>query len=346
VKALEELVSVVVPVYNAAATLGATLVSVRNQTWRNLEIIVVDDGSTDTSFAIATAHQDQDARVRIIRQANGGVAAARNRGIDAAKGRFVAPLDADDMWLPSKIERQMEVMTAAGPDVGLVYTGYAMIDEAGRVQGLPVAGHAQGNVLRQLCRENFIGNGSSVLFRREVLQEIGGYDVGLRAVGAQGCEDLQLYLAIAERFQFAVVPECLTGYRLTSTTMTCDVLQMLKSVTIVLSRTVQRHPEFREEAQIHLNRATSWFMVRALSTGRIAAAAALFRQARQDRIALELPSIVDLSKRVIMGLMPRVIRARLARARARPVFLPSADDPKSSNAPFRVGPRQSPFLMR
>jgi len=317
-----ELVSVVVPVYNAARTLDEALRSVRAQTWSALDIIVVDDGSTDDSAAIASLHADADRRVRILSQRNRGVAAARNSGIAAAAGEFVAMLDADDLWHPSKIQRQMEVMAEGGDDVGLSYTGYAVLDEFGRIQGPPVLGAPHGMVLKELCRENFIGNGSSVLFRKAALVSAGGYDPGLREANAQGCEDLQLYLRIAERYSFAMVPESLTGYRLSSTTMTCDALQMFRSISVVLTRTVERHPELKDDAAVHLANATSWFIYRALATGRLVAAERLYREARRRGIALALLPKGYLLRQMVISFLPLFLRRRISHMRQRPNFSP------------------------
>src|SRR5262245_57856494 len=96
-------VSVVVPAFNAGATLDQTLRSVRAQTYTHLEVIVVDDGSKDATAEIALAHAKSDARIRLVRQANGGVASARNAGIREARAALVAPIDADDLWAPTKI---------------------------------------------------------------------------------------------------------------------------------------------------------------------------------------------------------------------------------------------------
>jgi len=128
------LVSAIVPAYNAAKTIDETLRSVRAQTYRNLEIIVVDDGSKDETAAIAEAHAGQDPRLRVIRQNNAGVAAARNAGILAARAEFVAPVDADDIWAPAKIARQLSLMKE-NPNATLCYTWWACIDHRGRVTG-------------------------------------------------------------------------------------------------------------------------------------------------------------------------------------------------------------------
>src|SRR5688500_7031207 len=100
-------VSVVMPAYNAEATIASAMASVRAQTYAGWELIVVDDGSTDRTAEIAAGAAATDKRIRVIRQRNQGVAAARNAAIEAATGRYLAFLDADDLWLPSKLERQL-----------------------------------------------------------------------------------------------------------------------------------------------------------------------------------------------------------------------------------------------
>ena len=107
-------VSVVMPAYNAASTIGSAMRSVALQTHRDWELIVVDDGSTDQTAELAAAAAAADRRIRLIRQRNQGVAAARNAGIEAATGRYLAFLDADDTWLPEKLQRQRAFMQARG----------------------------------------------------------------------------------------------------------------------------------------------------------------------------------------------------------------------------------------
>lgn len=119
------LVSVVIPVFNGAAFLAEAIGSVLNQTYTELECIVVDDGSTDNTAAIVKGFGN---KIRYIRKANGGVASARNLGVTAANGEYLAFLDADDIWLPEKLSRQVELLRAR-PDLGLVYTGLYLVDE-------------------------------------------------------------------------------------------------------------------------------------------------------------------------------------------------------------------------
>lgn len=124
-------VSVITPVWNAAATLTETVASVRAQTWPDWEMLLIDDGSTDESPALAAALAAADPRIRTLAlPENRGAAAARNAGIRAARGRFIAFLDADDRWRPEKLARQLDFIAAGGH--ALVFASYQRMDEAGR----------------------------------------------------------------------------------------------------------------------------------------------------------------------------------------------------------------------
>jgi glycosyltransferase involved in cell wall biosynthesis/peptidoglycan/xylan/chitin deacetylase (PgdA/CDA1 family) len=236
------LVTVVVPAYNAEKTIDETLRSVRAQTYRRLEILVVDDGSTDRTAARVVAHARTDPRVRLIQQLNAGVAAARNRGIAEADADFIAPIDADDVWMPTKIEKQMAAMLSRGPRCGLVYTWQNTIDERGQVIAPRRRWDVEGYVLPRMLFGNLVGGGSPALMRRHAIVEAGGYDSSLRERGAQGCEDCKLYLQISERYEFAVIREFLTGYRLLPQAMSMDVLQMIRSHDLVAAYAEQAHP--------------------------------------------------------------------------------------------------------
>lgn len=239
-------ISVVIPAFEAAATLDETLRSARSQTLREIEIIVVDDGSRDATAAIARAHASRDARVRLHVQANAGVAAARNAGIAQAAADWVAFLDSDDLWAPTKLARQIEAVARAGPACALSYTRFSLIDESGEILLSDVGGDVDGPALEALCLGNFIGNGSSPLVRRDALLEVGGFDPDLRRRGAQGCEDYKLYLRLAERWTFALVPEPLTGYRAASDNMSSDVARMYRSFALVSHDMAARHPHLRD----------------------------------------------------------------------------------------------------
>jgi glycosyltransferase involved in cell wall biosynthesis/peptidoglycan/xylan/chitin deacetylase (PgdA/CDA1 family) len=244
-----QLVSVIVPAFNAAHTIDDTLDSVRNQTHRNLDIIVVDDGSTDDTALRVKAHARADLRIRLIRQGNAGVAAARNRAVAAAKGAFISPIDADDLWERNKIEKQMAMMLARGPRCALVYSWQAILDEQGRVISTRTRPTEEGYVLPHMIFGNFVGGGSPTLIRKSAILEFGGYDSSLRAKGAQGCEDFKLYLRISERYDFAVVKEFLTGYRCVSNRMSSDLLQMQRSHDLVAEYAEVSYPRYARLAR-------------------------------------------------------------------------------------------------
>jgi hypothetical protein len=276
------LVSAIVPAYNAARTLDETLRSVRAQTHRNLEILVVDDGSVDATVEIALAHARSDARVHLIRQRNGGVAAARNTGILAASASLVAPVDADDIWAPAKIDRQVAAITA-NPKATLCYTWWACIDHESRVTGYGGRHTAHGQALEEMCRTNLVGNGSGALMRKDAVLAAGLYDFNLRARAAQGCEDYKLYLALAAAGDVEVVPEFLTGYRTLPNNMSSDVAQMCRSHLIVMEEFQAQHPHlapYLDEGRRLFGR---WLVMRALRQMRPGKVPELFQTlARED----------------------------------------------------------------
>jgi hypothetical protein len=238
-----DLVSVVVPAYNAERTLDETLMSVRQQSHGHLEIIVVDDGSTDGTATVARRHAAADRRLRLVSIANSGVAVARNTAIRASTGDFIAPIDADDLWHPDKIARQMAVMRARGAMTGFVYTLSRRIDCDNRVLRTWGDGLFEGKVYLRMLLCNFVGNGSSLLIRREAIDEVGGYEPELHRLGAQGTEDYFLQLMIARRWEVGLVPEFLTGYRQRPDSLSRAGERMARSHCLMLDRLARYFPE-------------------------------------------------------------------------------------------------------
>jgi len=221
-------VSVVIPAYNAEATLPETLESALRQTCRDIEVLVIDDGSRDGTRGVAEAYASRDGRVRVLSQPNGGVARARNYGADEARGRVISPLDADDLWHPRKLEEQLKALgRVAG--AALAYNWSRFIDEHGVVTGSGPAVRFEGHVFHRHIMWNFIGNGSTPLIVSEVLRQV-GYDPALRDSAAQGAEDYLMQMRVAKDYGFACAPAYLTGYRRVSGTMSGDELQMLWSI--------------------------------------------------------------------------------------------------------------------
>jgi len=237
-----ELVSVVIPAYNAEATIEHTVASVTAQTYRKLEVIVVDDGSLDRTAALVAKLAERDSRIRLLRKANAGPAAARNAGLEHARGDFVSPLDADDLWHSTKIEKQLAVMHRGGPRIGVVYCWSRAISSAGQIYFDHPTFDFRGDVFAPLIFWNFIQSGS-LLFRRTLAMEFGGYDVSLPKRGATMCEDLKFNLDLAERCDFDLVPEFLFAYTVRAGSRSTHTAEMLRSRSIVVQEARIRHPE-------------------------------------------------------------------------------------------------------
>ena len=336
-----ELVSIIIPAYNAERFIAETLASARTQTHGNLEIIVVDDGSTDGTASIVEEIASVDRRVQLLRQPNGGVAAARNLGIERARGEFIAPLDADDIWHPQKIARQIAAMRAAGPKVGMVYTWSLRIDETRHILSRPSSvPDYSGNVYPFLVLYNFVGNGSTPLLRRSGVLEAGGYDQSLRARRGEGCEDQLLYLLLAERYEAALVPDFLVGYRMSASNMSNNTWQMSRGHDLVIEAVRERHPELPPRLFRWSNSLTRFFLSRQNMRRRRLGSAALFLAlslASDPAFLLEPPFRVAAA-----GLWRRMLRggARAQSGGQRSKF------PESSIAPESRASQKAPFSRR
>jgi glycosyltransferase involved in cell wall biosynthesis len=225
----DPLVSVIVPAFNAAATVQETLRSVLAQTYANIEVIVVDDGSTDDTAATVAQIAGRDARVRLERRPRCGVAAARNHAIGLASGEFIAPMDADDLWHPTKLERQCKRFVGGEPDLGLVYSWYRTIDPNSLVLEDGPQPRFEGWMLQQHLQWNFLGNGSIPLIRTRALSGL-GYEPSLQRQGVEGCEDFLLQLQLSRHWRFGCAPGFLIGYRRSPDAMSADWDRMLRSL--------------------------------------------------------------------------------------------------------------------
>lgn len=208
-------VSVVVPAFNASATVAASVRSVVGQrvdpevaTLR--EVVVVDDASTDGGGRLEAALADvDDARVRLVRRpTNGGPAAARMSGVAEATGDVLAFADADDVWLPGKLEAQCRALRAR-PGVGAVYGWVDVVGPDGEVVFADQRAAYDGDVYVPLLRANFIYSGSNLMVRRSEFDRVGGFNTALRAI-----EDWELHVRLARVTAFACVPRVLVHYRL------------------------------------------------------------------------------------------------------------------------------------
>lgn len=236
----DPLVSIIIPARDVESFIGGTLESALGQTYPNIEVVVVDDGSRDRTRTVVNAWVERDSRVRLLAQENRGVAASRNRAIATARGELIAPLDADDLWAPCKIERQVRRMLDAGEDTGLVYCWWTLIDVHGVLLDSSPRWRIDGDAADTLLQVNYTGNASVPLFRRRCLEEVGGYDVTLRA--AEGCEDYDVALKVAERWRVAVVAAPLVAYRRRPDGLSGRTDRMNAAHALVIDRARQRRP--------------------------------------------------------------------------------------------------------
>lgn len=238
----QPLVSVIVPAFNAAIFIRQTLESVLSQTYQNIEVMVVDDGSQDQTLQIVQSMANNDNRLKIHQQPNKGAAAARNLAIEKSGGEYIAPIDADDLWYSRKIEKQVESMLRGGPSLGLVYTWWISIDERGLPFYSSPKWEIEGSVQKTLIAINFIGNASVPMIRRTCFEEVGGYNTNWKKQGGQGCEDWDLSLRIAEKYQLGFVPEYLVQYRSVRGSMAGNLAIMKKSHELLIQSVKERHP--------------------------------------------------------------------------------------------------------
>ena len=236
------LVSVIVPAYNAEEYLGTTLRSLICQSYPHLEIIVVDDGSDDQTPTIVKNFVKIDNRIQLLQQSHTGVAAARNLAVRHSKGCFIAPVDADDICRPNKFLKLVTALHLASDDFGLAYSWSYIIDQNDNIIGKGTESIREGYVYLPYLFSNFIGNASATLIRKKCFETVGLFDQSFFYQKAQGCEDYDLFLRIAEQFKFKVVKEYLTAYRKSPNSMSCLHKTMEKSHSLVFKAQKAKNP--------------------------------------------------------------------------------------------------------
>jgi glycosyltransferase involved in cell wall biosynthesis len=241
--------SVIVPVYKVEKYIAETIKSVLNQTYKNLELIVVNDGSPDRSVEIC--QQFRDARLQILHQPNQGVCTARNTGINNATGEYIAFLDGDDLWLPDKLEKHITHLQK-NPRVGVSFSRSAFIDEKGKALGIYQMPKLTKITPDLILRRNPIGNGSAPVIRRQVLEAIAYQDRGKTCYfdpNLAHFEDVECWLRISllTDWQTEGIPEALTLYRVNSRGASTNLDKQIEDLEKVLDKTCQYAPELIEE---------------------------------------------------------------------------------------------------
>ncbi|MBD2448463.1 glycosyltransferase [Nostoc sp. FACHB-152] len=228
------IISVIIPAYNSEKTIKSTIDSVLNQTFKNFELIVINDGSTDSTLNIIS--QIQDHRLKVFSFDNAGGNISRNRGLHQAVGEFVSFLDADDIWTTDKLASQLEALQA-NTDAKVAYSWTDYIDENGKflVAGNHLA--VNGDVYERLLVSNFLENGSNPLIYREALVELGGFDESLKAA-----QDWDMWLRLAAKYSFICVPEVQILYRVSANSLSTHLDRQEKACLQVLKGAYNTRP--------------------------------------------------------------------------------------------------------
>jgi glycosyltransferase involved in cell wall biosynthesis len=236
-------ISVIIPAYNAERTILKTIESVRQQTFQALEIIVIDDGSSDRTVELLGTVDDQ--RLKVYSYENGGLPTARNRGIARATGEYISFIDADDLWTKDKLAQQLLALQK-NPQAGVAYSWViCMVEDPQNPSHVTFVpdnkSNSTGNIYPDLLLGNFIGNGSNILARTEAIESVGEFEPTLKS-----CEDWDYYLRLAAKWEFVLVPEAQVLYLKTAGTMTSKAHIMEAEGMRVLERAYEAAPtEFK-----------------------------------------------------------------------------------------------------
>ena len=240
--AASDLVSVLIPSYNMAHYLPQAVQSALAQSYANLEIQIIDDGSTDATPQIVRQWDDHP-RVRVHRQSNGGLSHARNQGVALSGGPFIAFLDADDVWAPEKLSLQMRLFQGR-PELGVVYSGYERMDDEGHPLPTGPTHMHRGWVSGPLLIENFVPASSAVV-RRECFERHGGFDVALRTG-----EDYEMWLRLSPYYQFDFVAQPTMRYRIWGGQMSKDYRARYQTGIHTMQNFLDSNPDVVDRAVV------------------------------------------------------------------------------------------------
>lgn len=248
--------SVVIATYNRADLVTQTIESVLRQTEDSFEIIVVDDGSVDDTRQVLVAYED---RIRYFFQENRGMAGARNRGIQEARGEFVALLDSDDLWEPRYLEEVGKVFEEF-PETGAVFVAEREIDAQGSRRPRVYSKRTDGRwftPLGMISTDTRVGSGRPPVVRRSLLTEFGAYDEGLC-----GAWDSELWIRLSFQVPMTIVPEPLVLRRKHDSNYSSDMVKDGTAWLVFLNRIERDHPEFVREHVWAMRRARSKNLLR------------------------------------------------------------------------------------
>ena len=223
-------VSVIIPTYNRAHLIARAILSVLNQTFQDFELIIVDDSSTDNTEEVVNNFNDKKIRY-IQHKVNKGGAAARNTGIKAAKGEFIAFQDSDDEWLPEKLEKQMKVFKTSSAKVGVVYTGFWRIESSKKIY-IPFTWvtEKEGDIHDEILKGNFVTTQSAVV-RRECFNKAGTFEERLPRF-----QDWELFIRISKYYCFKCIDEPLVISYYQTNSISADENAHIRAFELILDK--------------------------------------------------------------------------------------------------------------
>ncbi|AMW28711.1 MULTISPECIES: glycosyltransferase [Arthrospira] len=227
-------ISIILPAYNAEKTIKETIDSVINQTFKDFELIIINDGSTDRTLDIISSIDDP--RVQVFSYPNSGASVSRNRGFSKASAQYIAFLDADDLWTPDKLELQYAALEA-DPEASVAYSWTNYIDQYGEFLYPGFHQSYQGDVYSILLVKNFLENGSNPLITRHALSAIGGFDESLK-----GGQDWDLYLRLAAQYKFVCISQAQILYRISEHSISSNIERQESSCLSVLNKAFNNAP--------------------------------------------------------------------------------------------------------
>lgn len=237
-------VSTIIPTYNSPHYLIEALESVLSQTYKDMEIVIVDDGSTDNTKEVIQSYLILDRNIKYIYQNNGGTASARNTGIKFSSGEYIAFLDHDDIWLPQKTELQIKILDS-DPSIGLVYCRFQIMDEdKGSVLEPPKRELCRGGVYEKFLVRCYINTASQVMIRKACIERVGYFDESLQIV-----DDYDFYIRVARHYKIEYLDQPLANWRIHRLN-TSKAIEKMISNRIALRKKILKDPDLSKKQRL------------------------------------------------------------------------------------------------
>jgi len=240
-------VTVIIPTYNRAHLVCRAIQIVLNQTYKDFELIIVDDGSTDNTEDIIKEFKKKDERIKYIRhKKNKGGSAARNTGIKAAKGEYIAFQDSDDEWLPEKLKKQMEIFKNTSSKIGVVYTGFWRIKDNKKTY-IPQSWVKQknGNIYSEILKGNFVGT-PTILTKKKCFKKVGSFDERLPQL-----QDWELVIRLSKYYNFKCIDEPLLTSYYTTDSISANHKALIEALELILVKHYKNFNNYKEILSRH-----------------------------------------------------------------------------------------------